>query len=98
MSTVAITMLTPVYSDLTYWFPTGATSRFTLQLAKVVESGWAMTFADIADDLEALYYAGKLNYASISLMYDMGSMASLSIVFRYAKCRTTDDEDRRQPV
>jgi hypothetical protein len=30
---------------------------FSLKMERIDAPGWAMTFADIADDLEALYYA-----------------------------------------
>ena len=45
--------------DLRYLFPSGAWANFHLSLKKVDAAlpGWAMTFADIADDLEALCYA-----------------------------------------
>lgn len=44
--------------ELEYPFPSGPTGRFGLQLESVAAPGWHMTFSDIADDLEALYYAG----------------------------------------
>lgn len=44
-------------SDLDYTFPIGSTARFGLELERVAAPGWYMTFADIVDDLEAIYYA-----------------------------------------
>ena len=47
--------------NLTYGFPSGAKVKFGLGLTKVEAPDWEMTFADIADDLEALYY-GALRF------------------------------------
>lgn len=43
--------------ELDYSFPSGSEVRFELQLEKVAAPDWYMTFADISDDLEALWYA-----------------------------------------
>ena len=43
--------------DLDYSFPTRLAVRFELRLEKAVATDWYMTFADISDDLEALYFA-----------------------------------------
>ncbi len=43
--------------DLTYFFPSRSVVTFGLKLEKVAAPGWHMTFADISDDLEALYYS-----------------------------------------
>ena len=43
--------------NLDYSFPSRLAGRFGLRLEKVPAPGWMMTFADIAGDLEALYYA-----------------------------------------
>ncbi|KAL6717295.1 hypothetical protein ACLMJK_005210 [Lecanora helva] len=43
--------------DLDYLFPSKSVIRFGLRLSKVTAPNWDMTFADLSDDLEALYYA-----------------------------------------
>ena len=42
---------------LRYFFPTGSWVTFVLEMTKTEGTGWSMTFSDIADDLEALWYA-----------------------------------------
>lgn len=40
-----------------YPFPAGPIGRFGLKLERVAAPEWNMTFSDVAEDLEALYYA-----------------------------------------
>ena len=42
---------------LRYFFPSGSSVTFVLEMTKVEAPGWSMTFSNIADDLEALWYA-----------------------------------------
>ena len=42
---------------LRYMFPSGSSSIFVLALRRERAPGWSMTFSDVADDLEALWYA-----------------------------------------
>lgn len=42
---------------LRYLFPSGSLRVFALEMTKVKAPGWSMTFSDVADDLEALWYA-----------------------------------------
>ena len=42
---------------LDYSFPSKSAVRFGLRLERVAAPGWQMTFVDVSDDLEALYYA-----------------------------------------
>ncbi len=42
---------------LTYLFPTGSAKVFALEMRRVEAPNWSMTFSDVADDLEALWYA-----------------------------------------
>lgn len=42
---------------LKYLFPSGSLSGFALEMTKVEAPGWSMTFSDVADNLEALWYA-----------------------------------------
>ena len=42
---------------LRYIFPSGSSVTFALEMTKIEAPGWSMTFSNIADDLEALWYA-----------------------------------------
>ena len=42
---------------LRYLFPSGSSVTFILEMTKAEAPGWSMTFSNIADDLEALWYA-----------------------------------------
>ena len=42
---------------LRYFFPFGSSVTFVLEMTKTEGPGGSMTFSDIADDLEALWYA-----------------------------------------
>ena len=42
---------------LDYIFPSSSSGVFALQMTKIGGSNWHMTFSDVADDLEALWYA-----------------------------------------
>lgn len=43
---------------LDYTFPSGSSrGEFTLQMTRVETSEWYMTFSDVVDDLEALWYS-----------------------------------------
>lgn len=43
--------------NLDYIFPSGSSGIFTLEMTKVEAPNWYMTFSDIVEDLEALWYA-----------------------------------------
>ena len=42
---------------LRYYFPCGSSVTFVLEMTKTEAPDWSMTFSNIADDLEALWYA-----------------------------------------
>lgn len=43
--------------QLDYMFPSGSSAVFALEMTKVEAPDWYMTFSDIVNDLEALWYA-----------------------------------------
>lgn len=43
--------------QLDYTFPSGSSAVFALEMTKVEAPDWYMTFSDIVNDLEALWYA-----------------------------------------